>query len=368
MKPLADTISPLVQREELPEEEEELQMKPEDNIVQREELPEEEEELQMKSLDNSIQREELPEEEEELQMKQSAPSTQTATPDLESQLSSSKGGGNPLSDDVRSFMEPRFGADFSSVRVHTGSDAVQMNQGVNAQAFAHGSDIYFGAGKAPGKDALTAHELTHVVQQTGGVQLKQNSLSLQRECSICEEKEIIQHRSVDDKSIQSKKTQTLYRSEIAIQRDSESKKATRLPPEIQTLKRFYKSDTEKLEALYNYVVHYGNWCGPRDKGKPPINNIDLCCQTHDNDYGAVGVTSGSDGIGMFTLEGITRTKSADLKLVMCTQATALDRHWYGVGAAAYRQGVLTIFGGRAAIASALMGAGYTPFTGMDKLF
>jgi Domain of unknown function (DUF4157) len=166
MKPLAETISPLVQREELPEEEEELQMKPEDNVVQREELPEEEEELQMKSLDNSIQREELPEE-EELQMKQSAPSTQTATPDLESQLSSSKGGGNPLSDEVRSFMEPRFGADFSGVRVHTGSDAVQMNQGVNAQAFAHGSDIYFGAGKAPGKDALTAHELTHVVQQTG---------------------------------------------------------------------------------------------------------------------------------------------------------------------------------------------------------
>ena len=171
MKPLADTISPLVQREELPEEEEELQMKPEDNLVQREELPEEEE-LQMKSVDNSIQREELPEEEEELQMKQSALSTQTATPDLESQLNSSKGGGNSLSDDVRSFMEPRFGADFSGVRVHTGSDAVQMNQGVNAQAFAHGSDIYFGAGKAPGKDALTAHELTHVVQQTGGIQTK----------------------------------------------------------------------------------------------------------------------------------------------------------------------------------------------------
>ena len=46
MKPLAGTISPLVQREELPEE---LQMKPEDHVVQREELPEEEEELQMKS-------------------------------------------------------------------------------------------------------------------------------------------------------------------------------------------------------------------------------------------------------------------------------------------------------------------------------
>jgi Domain of unknown function (DUF4157) len=163
-----------VQREELLEEEEELQMKPLAGTispqVQREELPEEEE-LQMKSVDNSIQREELPAE-EELQMKQSVPSTQTATPDLESQLGSSKGSGSPLSDDVRSFMEPRFGADFSGVRVHTGSDAVQMNQGVNAQAFAHGQDIYFGAGKSPGKDALTAHELTHVVQQTGEIRTK----------------------------------------------------------------------------------------------------------------------------------------------------------------------------------------------------
>ena len=165
MKPLAGTISPLVQREELPEEEEELQMKPEDKIVQREELPEEEE-LQMKSSDNSIQREELPEE-EELQMKQSAPSNQTATPDLESQLSSSKGGGNPLSDDVRSFMEPRFGADFSNVKVHTDGKAVQMARNVGAQAFAYGSDVYFGAGKSPGNNELTAHELTHVVQQTG---------------------------------------------------------------------------------------------------------------------------------------------------------------------------------------------------------
>ncbi len=95
--------------------------------------------------------------------------TLSVEPDLESRIGSSKGGGSPLSNDVRSFMEPRFGADFSGVRVHTGSDAVQMTQGVNAQAFAHGSDIYFGAGKAPGKDTLTAHELTHVVQQTGGV-------------------------------------------------------------------------------------------------------------------------------------------------------------------------------------------------------
>jgi hypothetical protein len=89
---------------------------------------------------------------------------------LESQLNGSKGGGSPLTDEVRGFMEPRFGADFSGVRVHTGSDSVQMNGALNAQAFAHGSDIYFGAGKSPGNNELTAHELTHVVQQTESIQ------------------------------------------------------------------------------------------------------------------------------------------------------------------------------------------------------
>jgi hypothetical protein len=90
-----------------------------------------------------------------------------ASGDLESRLNASKGGGSALAPEVRAFMEPRFGADFSSVRVHTGSEAVQMNRELGAQAFAHGSDIYYGAGKSPGNNELTAHELTHVVQQTG---------------------------------------------------------------------------------------------------------------------------------------------------------------------------------------------------------
>jgi hypothetical protein len=91
-----------------------------------------------------------------------------ASGDLESRLNASKGGGSPLSENVRGFMEPRFGADFSGVRVHTGGEAVQMNQELGAQAFTHGSDVYFGQGKQPGNNELMAHELTHVVQQSGG--------------------------------------------------------------------------------------------------------------------------------------------------------------------------------------------------------
>jgi hypothetical protein len=138
-KPMTASITPLVQRETVPAELEEN-------------LEEDKEPLQMK---RSLQR-----------ASSSDGNLQTSS-NLESQLSSSKGGGSPLSDEVRSFMDPRFGADFSQVRVHTDSNAVQMNQALGAQAFTHGSDIYYGAGKSPGISDLTAHELTHVVQQTG---------------------------------------------------------------------------------------------------------------------------------------------------------------------------------------------------------
>ncbi|MEG4457097.1 DUF4157 domain-containing protein, partial [Microcoleus sp. N9_A1] len=144
--------------------------KPLANSIQREMVPEEkEEEVQTKPLANSIQREMVPEEkEEEVQTKPATEGKSQAGSNLESQLSGTKGGGSALSDEVRSHMEPRFGADFSSVRVHTDSAAVQMNRDLGAQAFTHGSDIYYGGGKSPGKDELTAHELTHVVQQNGG--------------------------------------------------------------------------------------------------------------------------------------------------------------------------------------------------------
>jgi hypothetical protein len=97
--------------------------------------------------------------------------------DLEGQLGASKGRGSPLPDEVRRFMEPRFGVDFGGVRVHTGGDAVQMNRSVGAKAFAHGSDIYYGAGNGPGNDELTAHELTHTIQQAGVSQQKNKSVN-----------------------------------------------------------------------------------------------------------------------------------------------------------------------------------------------
>ncbi len=96
---------------------------------------------------------------------------------VQKRVNLSKGRGSPLPGPVRAYMEPRFGVNFSHVHVHTGNDARQMNQAVGAQAFTHGSDIYFGAGHDPTDLELTAHELTHVVQQAPGLSLRTNRLA-----------------------------------------------------------------------------------------------------------------------------------------------------------------------------------------------
>ncbi len=79
--------------------------------------------------------------------------------------------GHPLDGDTRAFMEPRFGHDFSRVRVHSDPAAGQSARDVNANAYTVGHHVVFDSGRfAPGTHdgrRLIAHELTHVVQQSG---------------------------------------------------------------------------------------------------------------------------------------------------------------------------------------------------------
>lgn len=79
------------------------------------------------------------------------------------------GSGQSLPESERQFFETRFGASFSTVRVHTGSLAHEAARILGARAFTVGHDVVFGAGQyRPGtRDGrhLLAHELTHVVQQ-----------------------------------------------------------------------------------------------------------------------------------------------------------------------------------------------------------
>src|SRR4029453_3375141 len=77
----------------------------------------------------------------------------------------------PLSSQERAFFEPRFGHDFSRVRVHADERAALRADALGAHAFTVGEDIFFSRGAYPPGDGgcpkLLAHELTHVVQQTG---------------------------------------------------------------------------------------------------------------------------------------------------------------------------------------------------------
>jgi len=93
-----------------------------------------------------------------------------ATKNVSTGIKATRGKGSEMSGPTKSFMESRFGSDFSDVKIHTGDYAAQLSNDLSAQAFTVGSDIYFNSGKyAPG-DAegkrLLAHELTHVVQQS----------------------------------------------------------------------------------------------------------------------------------------------------------------------------------------------------------
>ena len=130
INPLANTITPLVQRQAEPEEEEE---------------------------------------EELIQTKASGP-TPEVTPNIASGIQSLHGGGRSLSQSERHFFEPRIGHDFSRIHIHIDNRASDLASKINARAFTVKNNIVFGAGQYQPHNnqgrRLMAHELTHVVQQS----------------------------------------------------------------------------------------------------------------------------------------------------------------------------------------------------------
>jgi hypothetical protein len=116
------------------------------------------------------------EEEEELQTKEGLDHPPKDGSNLESRINKQRGGGQSLHKSTRDFFESRFGYDFSQVRVHTDTESDNLNRDLNARAFTTGEDIFFRRGEYnPGSSngrELLAHELTHVVQQTGETRSK----------------------------------------------------------------------------------------------------------------------------------------------------------------------------------------------------
>lgn len=129
---------------------------PEKSFIQRKCSPCEDEEAERKPIASFIQ-------------KKINGDNNTTSDAVHSQIQSTIGGGSAMSANTKTFMESRFGADFSGVHIHSGGYASQLSKELNAQAFTVGNDIYFNDGKfSPESSAgkhLLAHELTHTIQQ-----------------------------------------------------------------------------------------------------------------------------------------------------------------------------------------------------------
>jgi hypothetical protein len=100
-------------------------------------------------------------------------SSRTSKPDqeLEHRIQSIEGGGRPLSESARVFFEHRFGADFNNVRIHHDANADGLNRALNSHAFTSGQNIFISQGEyephCESGRKLLAHELTHVLHQSG---------------------------------------------------------------------------------------------------------------------------------------------------------------------------------------------------------
>ncbi len=166
-----------------PVKEEKLQRQTDDKLQKKEEekiqkatIPEEK--IQKKD-DDKIQKAALPEEkvqkkEEEKLQRKGGDGTSVASASMQSAIQGQTTGGQPLSTDVRGFMEPRFNADFGNVRIHSNAESAGLSNQLSARAFTYQNNIFFSRdqyqpGTSEGKQLL-AHELTHTIQQGHAIQ------------------------------------------------------------------------------------------------------------------------------------------------------------------------------------------------------
>ncbi len=186
---------------------------PEKNFIQKKCAHcQEEEKAQRKPLLSFIQ-------------KKQTENNNTVSDSVSNQIQSAKNSGTAMHETTKSFMDSRFGANFSNVKIHTGNYAVQLSRDLNAQAFTVGNDIYFNEGKyQPGSSEgkrLLAHELTHTIQQSGSIQRDKDKtkedaevISLQKNISGGEWKEAYAYLSGQWMKIMLEKLNALTETEI----------------------------------------------------------------------------------------------------------------------------------------------------------
>ena len=102
--------------------------------------------------------------------------------ELTRQIQAKRGGGSPLPDAIQKDASKKLGRKFKDVRIHTDDTADKLSRSVSARAFTIGKDIFFKGGvfspsTSAGRETLI-HELTHVVQQSGGKSSSSGKLKL----------------------------------------------------------------------------------------------------------------------------------------------------------------------------------------------
>jgi Phospholipase A2 len=100
----------------------------------------------------------------------------------------------------------------------------------------------------------------------------------------------------------------------------------------------------RLKAWYDDTTHHGCFCGAGQRGTEPIDELDACCQRHDQDYEDAGISADTM---WSTADAFVAGRAADEALVRCAESAQTDND-------VYRQGLIWLFDSRVEIADSIL--------------
>ncbi|MGH9961595.1 MAG: eCIS core domain-containing protein, partial [Pyrinomonadaceae bacterium] len=190
--------------------------------------------------------------------------------------------GQPLESESRTFMEARFGYDFSGVRIHTDTDAHRSAEATTSDAYTVGRDIVFAPGQyAPHTTVgrrLLAHELAHVVQQNSSTDTSRNI-----ELGRTDEHEADADSAADGALSRDDAPALVSPANISLQRQESGSTATAQPTQASTAAAVTSPCIEEvvgenisslLEAGVVTIIEFGaHWCAPCRQNKAALETI-----------------------------------------------------------------------------------------------
>lgn len=180
--------------------------------------------------------------------------------------------GRSLDRAALNYMEPRFGRDFGSVRIHADSKASESAQSLNAQAYTVGNQIVFSNGQYnPNSNVgrrLLAHELTHVVQQSQHSSLMKQSYRIDAENSLAESEADRVAEGVVNGGLNSSVPSINERSGgLALQRQAESHQQRGGDAKLATLDGPQRGEDQSRIRIFRYLC----MCQGRDVSRSDLS-------------------------------------------------------------------------------------------------